>query len=60
MTWREERLINTTVTRTMYDLYEMQILDIQEAAALTIGGWDICPVCVKRSEAEWQVQCNIK
>lgn len=44
----------------MYDLYEMQILDIQEAAALTIGGWDICPVCVKRSEAEWQVQCNIK
>ena len=60
MIWREEQSIDTTVTRTIYDLYELKILDIQEEEVQTIGGWDICPVCVKRSEAEWSVQCNTK
>jgi hypothetical protein len=60
MIWREEKSIDTTVTRTFYDFYEMQILDVEVEEVQTIGGWDICPVCVKRSETEWEVQCNTK
>ena len=55
MIWRPQRTEDRSVT--VY-LYGNKVKEIR--TDVIPGGWDICPVCVKRSETEWSVQCNTK
>jgi hypothetical protein len=48
MIWREKRTEKKSVT--VY-LYGNKVNEIR--TNVIPGGWDICPVCVKRSEVEY-------
>jgi len=48
MIWREKRTIDRIVTVKVYGVEQKEV-----RSTVIEGAWDICPVCVRRSEVEY-------